>query len=78
MHRLIGVFTFPRAKAARHQCVYAAPHSNQEAGKQSNQRCGRTDRAKGFRAGKTASNGNIRHVEQNLKHVGEHQRQAEA
>ena len=57
--------------------VDAAADTDENTGKQRYGGGGGADGRHGQRAGKPADDGDIRHIKQNLKHVGGHQRQTE-
>ena len=65
------------AKIAGHHHVDPIAHANQKAGKQRHQNRRRADGTQCFRPHELADHHNVRHVEQSLKQIRNHQRDAE-
>ena len=60
-----------------HPDVDGAPHADEKAGEQGHQNGGRSDRPQRLRTGEFSDNRHVRHIEQHLQQLREHQRNAE-
>ena len=64
-------------QATRHNGIDTTAHTDQQSGKERNHHGTGTDRPKCLRTGKAPHHRNIGHVEEHLKQIRQHQRQAE-
>ena len=65
------------AEKARNKGIDTAAKANEKTRKQGNERRRGSDCAECDRAGETAYDGDVRHIEQDLQNIRQHQRQAE-